>query len=338
MRFPDIPEGHYSEKAVDELSKRGIYRGHNDGSFGFGESLKRQDHAVVLWRLIEAGYLNDVFEPEPEEPPPSGWGDGVPFGSRPRRVTPLRYNGASDIVIENLDFRGDAFQYGFDGSNDHVCVLLENCRNVTVRNCDFTGVSEPVAVIGGGPVVVEYNRCDGITGPSSRHGAQTGNFIQTVGAPVGVTVRFNRIKGGDTEDIISSFSAIDMHIHGNEIDGTGWTSGSGTGIIVGDGGGSGIVVEDNRLLNPGQVGIAVAGGVNGIVRNNIVYSDHPNQNVGMYHSNYYPDQPFGNNTFQDNRVRFTNDNGFWGGSPGFTESGNVWNDFTINPAGLAVNF
>ena len=48
-------------------------------------------------------------------------------------------------------------------------------------------------------------------------------------------------------------------------------------------GGSGQVIEDNILVNPGQYGIGIAGGANMIVRRNKIFGEVlPWANVGLY--------------------------------------------------------
>lgn len=297
----------------------------------------------------EASVHSDALVTVSAEPPGS-WGDGVPFLDRPEYEGQYQLNGAGDVVIENYKFTNRP--YLFDGTNRHVCVLLSSCRRIVVRNCDFDTVGQPIAIVNGGAeIVTEYCRARNITGPSARHGVQSGNFIQTVGGPRQITVQHNKILGGDTEDIISLFSASDSVVRKNEIQGArpdlidgGWTSASGTGIILGDGGGAdSCVAEDNKIYLPGQVGVAIAGGTRMISRRNIVYQltqlPRANSNVGMYALNYYG-QPFGDHLFQDNRVKFWSDGGnVWNGvyNPGNArDEGNNWNDDTIDPAELEV--
>ena len=249
--------------------------------------------------------------------------------------------------------------------------MLNVVATILLRNVDFDTVAQPF-VFGRNceNITVEWCRVRNITGPSKRLGVHTGNFVQTVGSPTNISITDNLIVGGETEDIISFFTAVGGLCARNKIDGSGWASSSGTGIILGDGGGSDIVVEDNTLLNPGQVGIAIAGGQDHVVRNNIVYQDSQahrtawfdeagdavaadtegateravQSNVGMYSRNFYPEHPFGGSVVHENRIRFWSDeegfwNGFWDGDDpaSVIEFDNVWNDETIDPADLAVD-
>lgn len=293
----------------------------------------------------------------------------VPFLERPERDGVIRWQGAENLVIENLKFTNRP--YTGNDRNDHVCIHLTDCKNIIIRNVDFDSVAQPL-VVGQNceDITVERCRVRNITGPSNRVGVHSGNFLQTVDSPSNTSVVDNLIIGGDTEDIISFFTAVGGLCARNRIDGSGWVSVSGTGIIVGDGGGSGIVVEDNTLLNPGQVGIGIAGGQDHVVRNNVIYQASQAErtdwfnadgdlvapsaegaveraiqsNVGVYSLNFYPELPFGGSTVHNNRVRFWSDeeafwNGFWDGADpaAVSEFDNIWSDASIDPADLAVD-
>jgi hypothetical protein len=271
------------------------------------------------------------------------WGDGAAFLDRPEHSGQLVLNGASDMVIEDYKFTNRPYVQG--QGNAHVCIRILNCTNITVRYCDFDTISQPFEISGGENITIEWCRAQYITGPHERFGTQNGNFVQTHNTPDDVTVQDNLIRAnGDTEDIISLYSTQVGLIARNTIEGTGWESGSGTGIILGDGGGTEQVAEDNTLLNPGQVGIGIAGGTNHTVQRNTIYqwSDHPNpgnSNVGMYAVNYHGGSWSGH-AFLNNHVRFWSDsqgvpNGLYN-PDGFTSSGNNLNDSSIDPEDLEV--
>lgn len=274
----------------------------------------------------------------------SGWGDGETFADRPNQATVLQYDSQDNFTIEDLYFdgTGGAFQVNQSSpTNGHVCILLTNCNNVTVRYIDFEDVSQPIAILGGSNITVEYCRANGITGPHERFDVQNGNFVQTVNEPEDVYILNNKIIGGDTEDIISMFSAVTCEVAYNQVDGTGWSSDSGTGIILGDGGGSDQWIHDNTLLNPGQVGLAIAGGINGLIEDNIIYGPPgiPGSNIGAYCNNYYPAEPFGSNQFNNNRIWYRQEGGgsnSWWNPGGASTSGNVFEDTSLDPADYAV--
>jgi parallel beta-helix repeat protein len=97
----------------------------------------------------------------------------------------------------------------------------------------------------------------------------------------------NQEGSSETEDSISIYESSGTEssplvVEGNLIS-QGGSSRSGSGILVGDNGGSHVVVRGNTLINPGQVGIGVAGGQNISVVDNLVVSEaFPWSNVGIY--------------------------------------------------------
>ena len=306
------------------------------------------DHALIT-SLLEVN--GTPWDAEPPPPPSGDWGDGKAFGARPTQVNQIRLVGQSDVVIDNLAFQEGNFIYQDGrGHNAHVCILLEGCTNITIRNCDFSNVSEPVAVIGGSNILVEYTRTDGIVGPGSRVDEQTGNFLQTVNQPSNVRIRNNKIIattnldpwGGQyetmTEDVISLFSASDCLVEFNQIDATGYTRDSGTGIIAGDANGDRHMIRGNTLLNPGQVGLATAGGFGHRFYDNIVYKE-PGQFAGSGNTAAYfwgyQGNPIGDGRYEGNRVKWHDGGGFWNPG-GAVDTGNNWDDDSLNPDDLRI--
>jgi hypothetical protein len=115
-------------------------------------------------------------------------------------------------------------------------------------------------------------------------------------------------------------------------------SGSGSGIMLGDGGGGNILCAGNHLVSPGQVGIGVASGSNIVVASNVILGRRSNRsNVGIYVWNQYP-QFAGKVRVASNTVAWANaqgqDSPMWQGEAKhgrafeFTEvviQDNVWN-------------
>ena len=90
------------------------------------------------------------------------------------------------------------------------------------------------------------------------------------------------------------------------------------------------MARGNRLVDPGQVGIRVAGGSSIRVLDIIVYSaSHPSSNVGIYAMNFY--DGCSDVEIAGNRVNWTSGsgyaNGFWtdGSCSGLSEHDNDWN-------------
>jgi hypothetical protein len=140
----------------------------------------------------------------------------------------------------------------------------------------------------------------GVYALDSRSIAVTGNTITDAGRN---PVQFDKVTGEgnsvvdneihnrpgspDTEDSINIYqssgtSDSPLVVEGNLVF-NGGSSVSGSGILVGDSGGSHQVVRDNTLINPGQVGIGVAGGQSIRIVDNMVFSESfPWSNVGIY--------------------------------------------------------
>ena len=144
------------------------------------------------------------------------------------------------------------------------------------------------------------------------------NFVQFDkvsgdGSSISRNVGENDLGNSTAEDMISLFEssgteASPIRIVGNQLR-NGGPSDSGSGILLGDGGGSFQIAEDNRLVNTGQVGIGVASGTNIAVADNKVYSEaQPWSNVGIYVWNQYPTE-CANITVSGNQVNWTSATG-----------------------------
>ena len=191
----------------------------------------------------------------------------------------IHLNGCRNIVIEDHSFA--------DLGADVEAIRLRNCDGVTIRNNDFARVTQAITVIDSTNVRIEWNRYEDILGPHERVGQNRANFVQFDKVRGGY-IGHNVGRGGDTEDIVSIHasggSAADpLIIEHNHFEGTTWTSDSGSGIALGDGGSDYTIARNNILLNPGQVGIFIAGGTNNAIIDNIIYGEQrPASNVGVY--------------------------------------------------------
>ena len=182
-------------------------------------------------------------------------------------------------MIENRTFE--------DLGPDVAAIHLENCDGVTIRNNDFARVAQAITATDSTDIRVEWNRYLEILGPHERVGLNRANFVQFDQVQGGY-VGNNKGKGGDTEDIVSLHDSggsaeEPLYVEYNHFEGTDWSSESGSGIALGDGGASYSIARNNVLLNPGQVGIFIAGGTNNAIIDNVIYGDQrPSSNVGIY--------------------------------------------------------
>jgi len=203
--------------------------------------------------------------------PKGSWSVG--FAKRPRSG-PIVLNNCHDVTISNKTFAN------LGGTTN--AIRISNCRNVTIKNVDFLNVAEGVYAYNSTNIKVVWSRYKNITGPSARTGYNTGNFVQ-FNKVNGGRIYHNKGVGGDTEDVISLFQTSNVLVDYNHLQGTNWTSNSGSGIALGDEGGSGNTASHNTLVNIGQVGIHISGGKNHrILSNTILGEPRTNSNVGIY--------------------------------------------------------
>jgi parallel beta-helix repeat protein len=214
---------------------------------------------------------------------------------------PVNLTGVHNIIIHDKSIRGGAgpaitltdchdiriTRNKLYNSAD-VGIRLYNCRNITIDHNFFTNVSTGVyAERSHGGIVINYNQFLNMQGPFPR-----GQFVQFNNVSgAGNSISYNKgenIPGrSHPEDAISLFkssgtAASPIVIDGNWIRGGG-PSPTGGGIMLGDNGGSYLTASNNILVNPGQYGIAIAGGDHNAVINNIVYGRAQHfTNVGIY--------------------------------------------------------
>lgn len=180
----------------------------------------------------------------------------------------------------------------FDGLNisnpDGDCIVIEGADDITIKNSTIgpcvgaLGTDNGKAIyalnstriyifdnsfVGAGRNAVQFDKVDG--------GDIRGN---TVDYPQGTT---------NAEDLINLFASHNIVVDSNILTGGG-PSDSGSCIMLGDGDGTNQLVTNNICIDPGQVGIGVAGGINIRVEGNTVESaSYPWSNVGGYIWNQY---------------------------------------------------
>lgn len=201
-------------------------------------------------------------------------------------------------------------------NSSNVGVYLFNCHNITIDYNYFTNVSTGVYVDHSsiGAIAVNYNQFLNMKGPFPR-----GQFVQfnNVNGP-GNSVSYNKgenvLGSSSPEDAINMYqssgtAASPIKIVGNWIRGGG-PSASGGGIMLGDQGGSYLYASDNLLVNPGEYGMAIAGGDhNSIVDNKIYGVAQSFTNVGLY-VNSIGGYNETNSTVKGNQVKFYNSNNY----------------------------
>ncbi|HKO82083.1 MAG TPA: right-handed parallel beta-helix repeat-containing protein [Chitinophagaceae bacterium] len=238
-------------------------------------------------------------EPTPTPVPPTS---GTAFLSLTKSSTGRVISGQSNVVIENLQFTNvTGNPLYIKGSNNITirncffnkataeAIVIENSATITVENCLFNGVTTGVYALSSQTIKVRNNQFVNVR---QRSIGGRGQFVQFNG----VTGAGNAIEGNkgenfagesDPEDLISLFrssgtASSPIYVRNNMFRGGG-PSASGGGIMSGDYGGSYQIVENNTLLDPGQYGIAAAGGSNITLINNKIYAkQQPFTNNPLY--------------------------------------------------------
>lgn len=238
-------------------------------------------------------------------------------------------NCASLINCKNVTFEecsfGQCNGYGLyvEGSSDIKLInsIVNNCteQTVMIKNSNVVTINGNMLLDSKG----------GVHGQSSSSISISNNYIFNTKGPGGNLVQFDKVNGGgnlikcnvginipgitSTEDDISLYQCnglpIDyIQVIGNKIIGGG-PSVSGGGIMLGDNGGSYQVAKFNILINPGQYGMAVAGGHDMKIENNSIYGkSKPFSNIGLYVWAQNSVVCY-NITAQNNEVMYTNKNG-----------------------------
>ena len=192
--------------------------------------------------------------------------ENVQFANMP--AVGLKITGATNIIVRNCFFNKGAAE----------AISIEGSSNVTIENCLFNGVTTGVYALSSKTIKVRNNQFVNVR---QRSTGGRGQFVQFNGVTGdGNVIDNNRGENfagqSNPEDLISLYkssgtAASPISIRNNVFRGGG-PSASGGGIMTGDNGGSYQVVENNTLLDPGQYGIAAAGGSNITLINNKIYA------------------------------------------------------------------
>jgi len=227
-----------------------------------------KSHWYGIGRALEQATESVEF-PEVTPPPPAAGA----FMSYPASSA-ISLSGVTGRVIEKLSFK--------QTPAGKSAIVLNDCHDIIIRACDFKDVPGCVYAVNCSNIVLDGLRYENITGPSRRTGANVGNLVQFNGVRGGA-VKNCKGRGGDTEDIVSIYASHNIDVDDNHLEGTNWTSGSGSGIALCDQGGSNNRARRNILVNPGQVGAFIAGGSGSEISDNIIIGvQRPSSNVGVY--------------------------------------------------------
>lgn len=223
-------------------------------------------------------------------------------------------------------------------------IYLYNCRNITIENNFFNHVVTGVlADHCQGGIAVDHNQFLNMTGPMPGGQYVQFNTVEGAGCSVSYNKGENILGEGRPEDCINLYKSrgtaeSPIKVTGNWIRGGG-PSGSGGGIMLGDNGGAYQIARDNILVNPGEYGMAIAGGDHISIISNRIYGKMQNfTNVGLY-VNAIGGYKITHAAIKGNRIEFYNaknySNNWWLADQsqkpeGWDDGGNILGDKTLN--------
>ncbi len=266
---------------------------------------------------------------------------------------------SSNITFENVKIHNMSSARFIHLRNN--ALFIKNSTDVRIVNNEFRDIHSDISQKGGD----QGNRSIGSTGAlhgltiehnSFLNGGRNAVQIDRSQGLRGVSVSYNRVEGrgpwdSDYEDMFNFYSSSGtagspIRVRGNYMR-NGGKSITGTAIILGDGNpaagdGAHFVVEDNVILNPGHIGINIAGGNNITVRNNTILGTadvaHATT-VGLSMNHYGYSSVCRDHVVTGNRVFMRNQltggvNHTWlpGTCQNVQMSGNVWGDSSLTPA------
>jgi len=295
----------------------------------------------------------DPDPPTQPPTPPDGWPETF-MGYEPV-TSPMTRRDETGFVIEGYSF---GVEHESRLANwGEIGLAVYNSSDFTIRNVDMRRLSEGGFLFNCHDFTIEWSRFENILGPNHDdvgHSKHSGNAWQ-LDSCTDYRIRFVTGRYGQTEDVISQFRCKRGGVSHYQYEGAieadrptsdgspsiVWDGRAGTGVILGDRGGEDLYVEDSTLLNPGQVGVQVAGGLRGRVERVTVYGEpYVKNNTGM--TTWCKTNAGNANRFVDNRVYYRrsdgSSNGFWnhGVCNNTVTEGNNWNDTSLDPEDLRV--
>ncbi|MFO7848163.1 MAG: hypothetical protein R6V27_16475 [Balneolaceae bacterium] len=208
--------------------------------------------------------------------------------------------GINSKGIENLVVKEVAFRtIGVDKSGQsRGAVMLSEAEDIEITESQFFDVASSVRFVSSrGPLQVTENRalnsgrnffqCDKCSGGGIRINRNSMEHERGIGTePLEDWINIYQSKGTPADPIQVNFNRARGHSN----------SKSGSFIMLGDSGGSHQLAKGNIGVNPGQVGIGIAGGSHIDVENNKMFSESWEGSNVAYYSALYSEE-CGNHDF-----------------------------------------
>ncbi|WP_346817487.1 S-layer homology domain-containing protein [Bacillus paramobilis] len=61
--FPDVPKNHWALEAINDLTSKGVIAGYDNGKFGFGDVVTREQVAALMYRALKPEVKSDYKNP-----------------------------------------------------------------------------------------------------------------------------------------------------------------------------------------------------------------------------------------------------------------------------------
>ena len=206
-------------------------------------------------------------------------------------------SGLEDLVVKDVDFNVIAVD---KNGQSRGAVMLFDAENIELTDSQFSNVASSVRFVSSrGPLRVEANsalnsgrnffQCDKCSGGGIRINRNSMEREQQVGTqPLEDWINIYQSNGLADDPIQVNYNRARGHSE----------SKSGSFIMLGDDGGSHQLARGNIGVNPGQVGIGIAGGSHIRVENNKMFSEAwEGSNVAFYSARY--SEECGNHVFAE---------------------------------------
>ncbi|MDR3403508.1 MAG: right-handed parallel beta-helix repeat-containing protein [Chthoniobacter sp.] len=172
-------------------------------------------------------------------------------------------------------------------------VQTYHCRDLVVEGCRLEHVATGVYAIDSQDIQVTGNFGRNVQGPFPR--GQLAQFDNVSGAHCAIRGNYaiNDASQSNPEDVINIYQSKgeagapilieDNYLVGDPVKGSAGKSKTGSGIMLGDVGGTHLLCRRNVVLSAGQVGIGVAGGTFINVEDNLILGGRSDvSNNGLY--------------------------------------------------------
>jgi len=227
------------------------------------------------------------------------------------------------ITLDNLTIKDT----GSGTGNKNGAIKMNDMVGIHITNSHFTQLSAGILITDSkGPIIIEQNSAINIGRNFVQLDKCEGEQIRVQYNTMERVGDYLREGAEDVVDWISIFQSEgtkqdSIQVNYNRARGHG-NDPTGSFIMLGDDGGRYQVAKGNLGINPGQVGIGIAGGEWITVQGNILFTEPwEHSNVGIYSAQYSYPNPCHNHSIINNRLYWHNGR----------KQNNIWTDMICEP-------